>query len=216
MTVYLTPYLVAQLTGLAVALWRLRGTIKPPYWKAHRWFLAVVVAVEITAIALHNHPAGNHLLYNVFLPVEAAFVGNFLYRLLLPVSSRRFQQGCFIALLLVAAIYVGEMLTGGVYAIARHSITWLSFVLGGMSLFYLVLLAQVGVSERSVRQASFWWATGTAMFYTGTLLAGAGLPLLWESSVSWGGFSPYQLIFNGLNVVLYGAWVGAFLCIART
>ncbi len=217
MAVYLTPYLMAQVACLAASFRYLHGTDRETRrWQGHRGYLALVVAVEVAAVALRDDPAGNHLLYNLYLPVEGLFVGGFLYRLLRPMAPRRVRYGYLAAGLAVAAAYLGELALGGWGRLATGSVALLSLLLAAGGVLYLALLVRTDRGSPLWRHAPLWWAVGVAVFYLGTLLAVAGLPLLWASGDTVLGVAPYALVFGVSNAALYGAWIMAFVCTAAS
>lgn len=208
--------------GCLGAAWLLLRRRHGP-WHLHRYYLLVVLALELAGIAYAQYrwqvglpaawPATNHFIYNVQLLVTAAFVGWFLYRCIdwARPHRRRWLYGWYAV---VGMAYAAN-------AIANGGLGWLltgafkAFVLAVMAGgFYFLWLSQHGpVAHHRGFLARFIWVFATCSFYFGMALYLAFFDVLVRVRLPIADIEVSRVILNALNLTLYATWSYAFyLC----
>lgn len=175
-------------------------------WRMMVAYLAVVVAVEATGKHFSLHHLSNSELYNLYLPVEAAFVGYTFYTLLQ--KKAWIISGLFLFLL----SFVLELSLKGFteFLFITNIISSVVIVLYALYYFYELLKDDEYYDLR--RHAPFWWVAGTLLFYFGSTLVNLFMKYLRGLRSTDLGFDLRYYITTVLILILYSCWSYSFVC----
>lgn len=218
---YLTVFTLAEAACLGAAWLLLRRRHGP--WHLHRYYLLVVLALELAGIAYTQYrwqgalptgwPATNHWIYNLQMLVTAGFVGWFLYRCIdwLRPFSRYWLYGWYALFGLVYAW--NAFANGGLHWLLTHAFRALvlGVLIGG---FYFLWLSQrEGAAGYRGFFAYLLWVFATCAFYFGMALYLAFFDVLVRVRLPIADIEVSRLMLNALNVHLYATWTYTFyLC----
>ncbi len=178
-------------------------------WRLHRWYLGVVVFVEAGALMIANgFHQSTHWWYNLYLPIECAFIGWFLFRAIrrLKLLSWWWLYGWFAIFVIV---YIIDSLSIKAYAYNNNTSQLMraATVIGGLYYYYLL---QRSATYQNLRTfADFWWVNGVVYFnFSITVLHLFLLPQLGDAFV-WG-IPLFYILSTLLIVILYSTWIYAY------
>ena len=197
-----------ELACFLTALYCLRGD-RSSAWRLHRWYMGVVVFVELGAILIVNYfDRSTHWWYNIYIVIECAFISWFLFRCIrqLKPLSWYWLYGWFA---LFSAFYLVDTLKEKQYVYNNHSMQVMSvaFIVG--CLYYYYLLQRSLTHKKLSTFADFWWINGVMYFYFSSIVL-----YLFISQLAWvylWGLTLFHIINTVLIVIYYSTWIYAYL-----
>jgi len=182
------------------------------WWKNFSWFLLVTVLTEATGFYIHfGYRPGhsNEWLYNLYLPVEMAFLCLLLYRIM---KTYGMSVAWFIgAYAVFLCIYLVESTGNRFLHYSGLSNMFASImIVVCCCLFYYYLLRANDYIDLPV-YGPFWLISGLFIFYFGSTGLNSFLePLkkIYETT----GIPVRFIIMVVLNFILYACWSYAFIC----
>jgi hypothetical protein len=205
MVKYISINILAELSCLLFALFYLNKD--KSMWRLMVLFLLIIVSTEITGRQFTLVGISNQWLYNIYLLVEAGFVGFMFYKLL------KIRKAWMIAaLFLFLVTFVVESYLKGFqhFLSVTNLLSSTLFVI--FSLVYFYRLLQDEDHYDLILHPPFWWVTGCLFFYFGGTVCNIFfdyLSILKSSEIS---YPLRYIIFSLLNFILYSCWSYSFLC----
>lgn len=152
----------------------------------------------------------NHWIYNIFTLIEFTF-GIWILSKIIKFSRIKFLCiGCYN---IFYVSYALELITyRGIQTYFDKTNTLGSVIIICLSIFYYYLLFQQEEHVNLIKEPSFWFVSGYFIFYTTSISVDTFFEQLVNAKIK----SPVPLryiIMNILNLILYGFWIRAFLCL---
>ncbi len=179
-------------------------------WKTMIVFLAVVATTEVVGRQISHARMSNHWLYNIYLLLEAGFVGYMFYHLF-PKRKGLVYSG--LVIFLVSYSIEGYTSGFGHFFDVTNLISSTIFII--LSLYYYYLLLNQSKFYNLLQYAPFWWVTGVLFFYFGGTVCNIFFSYLIQLTTAEIRIPLRYYIFNILNLVLYSCWSYAFVCRSR-
>jgi hypothetical protein len=210
MSTYLTVNTTFELICFLTACFCLYND-KQPEWRFLIFYLFIICLTELSAIYIRKVVgSSNTPLYNLFLIVECLSVSVFFYYLYKRYVNRiRWLVGW---LSLFAICYAVEMWSNPLTSFASKTTSLLSFVFALACLHFYYLMLKDEKFEKLGNHAPFWWVNGTLIFYFGSTATNIFFDYLILDHITKFHQSIRYIIFNILNVFLYGCWSYAIIC----
>lgn len=208
MLIYFTTSTVSELVCLLFAiLCLLKDT--SIIWRSMILYLLITCVAELfgkfIAIKTHN----NQWVYNIFLLFEGGFTHLMFSNLFRKYINSKPIIICGFALFLIC--YIAEMSHHGFFKYNNFTYFFMSILFVLYALYYYYLLLRDNDTIILKYSAEFWWVAGTLFFYFGNTVCNLFNSQLDTLQI----FPNYQLaylIFNVLNIILYGLWSYSFIC----
>jgi hypothetical protein len=201
------PSLLIQVISLLVSSSLIFRRNSPKYLKVFPFFLLVTVIIEIIGWRLVVNGINATLLYNLFTTLEFEFYLFLLYNI---IQNPRFRKVilyciCFYPVLVIANISLIQVNT-------FHSITYAfgCLLIVTVCIYYFLELFQYSKSIDLKREPAFWMCSGLLFFYCCSFPLFGLLNFIHDvSGVIMRNLASIVMI---LNILLYSAFIVAFLC----
>ena len=183
---------------------------KNPAWRVLLIYQFATCLTEFTGIYLRDHHYSNSIVYDIFITAECGTVSYFFYSL--------FRQYFNPFKLLIGWAIVYFVIYIYEFVFINHfkgfvditaSVISVVFVLA--SLVYYYLMQKDDEYRTLVFSPSFWWVNGVLFFYFGSTVSNIFFEYLIKEETDFN-FTARYIIFNALNLLLYGCWSYAFIC----
>jgi hypothetical protein len=205
MSSYISFNIVVEFIALVFAFIFLRKD--KSFWKIMITYLGLVVLTEITGKHLRYLHYPNQWVYNIFLLIEAGFVGSVFYFLL-----KKNKAWIFSGLLLFLLSYGIELCTNGFMRFLSYTNIVSSTIFIFYCLYYYYLLINEEDHHDLKKHAAFWWVTGAVFYYFGGTVCNIMFDYLSSISSETLGYPVRYIVFCVLNFILYSCWSYSFLC----
>lgn len=154
--------------------------------------------------------SSNHMMYNVFLWVEACFVGSFLSYIFRPYVKTQYWPWYW--MLLFGGAFFTEFAYMNGAGFMHRTTTGMSVLIVVGCVYYFWLIWDGSDIANILAYAPFWWVVGTLYFYFGSTVSN----LLYEQlfllhEPRYKGSVRYAIMVM-LNIILYSIWSYAFYC----
>ncbi len=202
-------YLLVQASSFLVCIYLFKY-LKDTLLKYFLPFLLITLTVELTGFWLTRIGVKNYLLYNVFTTLEFIFYSFLFSKHLKTTLFKKLTIG-FIPFYAVMVFLNLQFLQG------YNSFHTYTFLLGS---FFIVLFCCLFFYESVLpehldfplaKQPFFWVCTGLLLFYMGSVIINALFEYLRSYDLQQEGKRIYGIINQSLNVVLYSAFIYAFI-----
>lgn len=207
---YFTVNTLSELICLLISLFCLFRDSNP-YWKILMYYMIAVYAIESIGIYQRIHQHANFHIYTAFLVAECAVVSIFFYHLFSK-YYRRAALLLFCWLTLFMLLYTVELgrnhFTG--YPYITSAIMSVVFVMA--SGYYYLLMMRDEEFRKLGKYPPFWVVNGFLFFYFGGTACNVFYDYLAHEKMTSLSLSIRYVIFNVLNILLYGCWSYAFIC----
>lgn len=179
-------------------------------WKYFKTYMLLTVLVEAAGWLLRTYwQLNNQWLYNLFAPVQAAFLCWIFYRIYpRQFNSRYFLGAC---LLLFGGVYAYECFTHPFTRFNNYG--WIVFsysIILACGLYYYFLLRDDEYTNLSC-YPPFWFVTGVFIHFFGSSVCTIFFNELVRINIAYN-ISLRYVLFILFNFILYGCWSYAFLC----
>lgn len=176
------------------------------FWRLMLVYMGLVVITEVTGKYLAGLHQSNQWLYNIFLLIEAGFVGSMFYHLL----KRKvwIVSGLFLFLL----SYALEVHHYGFMKFLSYTNIVSSILFICLSFYYYFMLINEENYHDLVRHDAFWWVTGAIFYYFGGTVCNFLFDYLSRIDSQTLQYPVRYIIFCVLNFVLYSCWSYSFVC----
>ena len=172
-------------------------------------------------LADRHHTHSNAWIYNILILFQAAFLSFMFYNLLGKyVNSKGLILSGLSAVFILYAYEtfqhcglkpVEGSIDTGFYLYNDLTNTVMSVLFVVYSFYYYYCLIKDESYERFAISPSFWWITGTLLFYFGTTACNMFYDQLKGVEISPKHYLT-SYIYNVFNVILYGCWAYSFIC----
>ncbi|SDT56229.1 hypothetical protein SAMN05216490_4055 [Mucilaginibacter mallensis] len=208
--IFLTFNTITELLCLLAAVLFLSKD-KDPAWRLAIIYMALTCLGECTGIyvrrCLHQP---NYPVYNTLLLFECAYL-SFFFKCLFR-SLGKNSNWLLAWFPLFFAVYIVELCYVHPADFADTTASFMSvfFVLLSLYFYYLLITGEKLLELWSYPE--FWWASGALFFYFGSTVCNTFFNYLSQDRIAVFNHSIRYLVFNLLNLILYGCWSYAFLC----
>jgi hypothetical protein len=183
---------------------------KPEFWRTFRFYLLAIVLVETTCNVLAMLSRNNVWLYNLIIPVMYGFQIWVFSRL---IRLPRLNIFYWFAYLSFAAFYVRDLaVQQTLFQIVGNAHSYGTILMIALSILYYYSLFQQEEYIDLYQEAAFWFVTGLFIFNTMSL----GMNIFFRQMVKLNVASSIrfaEIIIDILNLILYGSWIRAFICL---
>lgn len=183
---------------------------KNPIWRLFTVYLLITCITEEVGLILKRHGImrTNVFIYNILLLFESLFMSLMFLNIIC--HYRNFRPIFYSGLFLATFIFILEAIIHGLYIYNNITTTIISILFIGYGLYYYYLLIKDEDYYRLGKHAPFWWVAGTLFFYFGTTVSDLYFSIFNTKAALL--FTHRYLIYNYLNIVLYGFWGYSFVC----
>ncbi|MBA4257978.1 MAG: hypothetical protein C0446_02360 [Chitinophaga sp.] len=202
-------YLLVQASSFLVCIYLFKY-LKDTLLKYFLPFLLITLTVELVGFWLTKIGIKNYLLYNVFTTLEFIFY-SFLF-------SKHLKTTLFKKLTLGFMPFYATMVFLNLQFIQGYnSFHTYTFLLGSFfivlfcCLFFYESVLPEHLDHPLAKQPFFWVCTGLLLFYMGSVIINALFEYLRSYDLQEEGKRIYGIINQSLNVVLYSAFIYAFI-----
>ncbi len=202
-------YLLVQASSFLVCIYLFKY-LKDTLLKYFLPFLLITLTVELVGFWLTKIGIKNYLLYNVFTTLEFIFY-SFLF-------SKHLKTTLFKKLTLGFMPFYATMVFLNLQFIQGYnSFHTYTFLLGSFfivlfcCLFFYESVLPEHLDHPLAKQPFFWVCTGLLLFYMGSVIINALFEYLRSYDLQQEGKRIYGIINQSLNVVLYSAFIYAFI-----
>lgn len=202
-------YLLVQASSFLVCIYLFKY-LKDTLLKYFLPFLLITLTVELVGFWLTKIGIKNYLLYNVFTTLEFIFY-SFLF-------SKHLKTTLFKKLTLGFMPFYATMVFLNLQFIQGYnSFHTYTFLLGSFfivlfcCLFFYESVLPEHLDHPLAKQPFFWVCTGLLLFYMGSVIINALFEYLRSYNLQQEGKRIYGIINQSLNVVLYSAFIYAFI-----
>lgn len=202
-------YLLVQASSFLVCIYLFKY-LKDSLLKYFLPFLFITLTVELVGFWLTRIGIKNYLLYNVFTTVEFIFYAFLFSKHLKTVFFKKLTIGFipFYAFM----VFLNLQFVQGYNNF--HTYTFLLgsfFVVLFCCLFFYESVLPEHLDHPLAKQPFFWVCTGLLLFYMGSVIINALFEYLRSYDLQQEGKKIYGIINQSLNVVLYSAFIYAFI-----
>ncbi|AYL96140.1 hypothetical protein [Mucilaginibacter celer] len=183
---------------------------KTPAWRVLLIYQFATCLIEFTGIYLRDHHQRNSIVYDIFITAECGTVSYFFYYLF----RRYFKPFKLLAAwaFIFLTVYISEFVffkhfQG--YVDITASVISVVFVVASLVYYYLV--QKYDDYQSLLSSPEFWWVNGVLFFYFGSTVSNIFFQYLIKEETDFNLTARY-IIFNALNLLLYGCWSYAFIC----
>jgi len=202
-------YLLVQASSFLVCIYLFKY-LKDTLLKYFLPFLLITLTVELVGFWLTKIGIKNYLLYNVFTTLEFIFY-SFLF-------SKHLKTTLFKKLTIGFIPFYAMMVFLNLQFIQGYnSFHTYTFLLGSFfivlfcCLFFYESVLPEHLDHPLAKQPFFWVCTGLLLFYMGSVIINALFEYLRSYDLQQEGKRIYGIINQSLNVVLYSAFIYAFI-----
>lgn len=202
-------YLLVQASSFLVCIYLFKY-LKDTLLKYFLPFLLITLTVELVGFWLTKIGIKNYLLYNVFTTLEFIFY-SFLF-------SKHLKTTLFKKLTIGFIPFYAMMVFLNLQFIQGYnSFHIYTFLLGSFfivlfcCLFFYESVLPEHLDHPLAKQPFFWVCTGLLLFYMGSVIINALFEYLRSYDLQEEGKRIYGIINQSLNVVLYSAFIYAFI-----
>jgi hypothetical protein len=180
-------------------------------WYIHfTWYLAITVVVEslgyYTYFYLHR---SNHMIFNLFLPLEFVFTGWIMFKVYEPMLHSKYA--IMLTLAIVCIIYLTESITNDFSEYSTRANIAFSIAVVVSCLFYYYHLIKTDEYINVYKYGDFWVVTGLFIFYF--VETASNFFFTYTSSINRKSIIPIRFIIHIiLNFILYSCWAYSFIC----
>jgi hypothetical protein len=202
-------FLLAQIISFTVCL-ILFKTLRRTDLRLFLPFLLLTISVEIIGSWSIRHGIRNYLMYNVFTAFEFVFY-SYLFYIHFKIPLYRRIAIFFIPFYIICVFYNLAYLQG---INNFHTYTFLLgsfFIVVFCCLFFYESVLPEQLEKQLTKQPFFWVCTGLLLFYLGSVIINALFEYLRSFDMQEEGKRIYGIINQSLNVVLYSAFIFAFV-----
>ncbi|MEN9599687.1 MAG: hypothetical protein RL596_2006 [Bacteroidota bacterium] len=202
-------YLLTETSSFLVCLILYRA-LRSSNLKYFLPFLLLTLIVELIGFWYIQKGLRNYMMYNVFTSIEFLFYAFLFYR--------HFRQKVFkkIALFFIPLYILAVTINLSLIQGTNHFHTY-TFLLGSFfivvfcCLFFYESVLPEQLENKLTEQPFFWVCTGLLLFYLGSVIINALFEYLRSFDMQEEGKRIYGIINQSLNVVLYSAFIFAFI-----
>lgn len=209
MSVLTNLYLLVQASSFLVCI-LLQRTLRKSSLKYFLPFLLLTLVVELVGYWSIQHGIRNYLMFNIFTSFEFMFYAFLFYE--------NFKLGVFRKAALFFIPFYALAVTGNLlYVQGIHNFHTYTFLLGSFfivvfcCLFFYESVLPEQLDNQLTKQPFFWVCTGLLLFYLGSVIINALFEYLRSFDMQEEGKRIYGIINQSLNVVLYSAFIFAFV-----
>jgi len=207
---YLTANTVTEMICLLVSVIFLLKD-RSAYWRLFMSYLFIVCITETGGIYLRNIRVHNYGIYAVFLLFECSMISTFFYYIYRKYHHRISMFSIWAGVFLVA--YLTELFLSNFKAFPYQTATFMSVVFVIASLYFYLLILRDEKFRKLGTYPPFWITNGILFYYFGSTACNVFFDYLIQHDHSHApNLSVRYIIFNVLNVLLYGCWSYAFIC----
>lgn len=179
------------------------------FWKTSKYYLGIVVIVECICYYKANHHISNHWLYNLLLIFEALYISYMFYNLLKDYINVKLIILCGSTIIVI--LYIFETFNHSLLKLHDSTITVMSVIFVFYSYLYYYYLVKDENYINILYYPPFWWVAGTMLFYFGSTACNLGFTKLIIINRE-ARTQIRNIIFDILNLILYGCWSYSFIC----
>lgn len=183
-------------------------------WRSMILFLLITCLTEFGGLYIrHVYHQSNEWVYNIYTIFEVGFPSIMFAHLLN--QHRKSKLLVFTGLAFTYIVFILEL--SDFWILKENEITvpvmsvW--FVIYSLYYYYLFIKDDTYVNLKY--SASFWWVTGTLIYYFGSMANSLFFKVIFDHIHAEKG-SPLKIlsynISTALNVAMYGCWSYAFIC----
>ncbi len=202
-------FLLAQILSFIVCI-LLYKTLKSTELRFFLPFLFLTIFVELLGSWYVSHGIRNYLMYNVFTAFEFIFYAFLFYK---HFKLKGFKK----AALFFIPFYILCVTINVSFIQGPNNFHTYTFLLGSFfivtfcCLFFYESVLPDHLDNALTKQPFFWVCTGLLLFYLGSVIINALFEYLRSFDMQEEGKRIYGIINQSLNVVLYSAFIFAFL-----
>ncbi|MDB5200000.1 MAG: hypothetical protein JWO92_1963 [Chitinophagaceae bacterium] len=184
--------------------------LHPAWLRLFFYFLVFTLAVDAGAAFYSQYfKKSNHLILNIYLPVNFGFYFLLFFKAFERRSFKRFASLAFILFIL---FYLCDIIfIEGFYYFNIYSFCLGSILIVLCCLLYFMWLFTSDRVMNYFKMPMFWISTGLLFFYTGNLVQMSLMKYIIDNGLD-PGSRIYDFIMVTLNVLLYGAFTISFIC----
>lgn len=182
--------------------------LKIKVWRSQVAYLFLICATEIFGRVLLKvmGQVTNSWLYNIFLVIEAFFVGYMFYKLMAAKVKYINSHACvFVVIFLTSYIY--GIVDKGFMEFNDFCNTVVSVCYCIMGMYYFYWLMNRDEYVAILRFAPFWWVAGTLLYYFGSTV----LNIFHDTLINMKDHSIRRYMMQFINIILYGTWAYSFI-----
>jgi hypothetical protein len=202
-------YMLVEASSFFVCIFLYR-TLKSSNLKYFLPFLLLTVVVELLGHWSMSKGLRNYMMFNLFTSTEFVFYAFLFYK--------HFKQTGFkkAALFFIPFYILAVTLNITIIQGTNHFHTY-TFLLGSFfivvfcCLFFYESVLPEQLENKLTKQPFFWVCTGLLLFYLGSVIINALFEYLRSFDMQEEGKRIYGIINQSLNVVLYSAFIFAFI-----
>ncbi len=203
-------YLLVQASSFLVCILLYRSLRNTPL-KFFLPFLFITLTVELIGYWLTTRDTKNYALFNIFTTLEFVFYSFLFSKHLKTTVFKKLTIG-FIPFY-IFLVFINLQFVQG-YNVTFHTYTFLLgsfFVVLFCCLFFYESVLPEHLDHPLAKQPFFWVCTGLLLFYMGSVIINALFEYLRNYDLQQEGKKIYGIINQSLNVVLYSAFIYAFI-----
>lgn len=152
----------------------------------------------------------NHWIYNLFTPIEFTFGIWIIFKIFKSNSLKFFGLACYGVFYLS---YVTEWTKyGSIKTYFDKTNTLGSVIIIVLCMYYYYSLFQQEKYINLVKEPAFWFVSGYFIFYTTSISVDTFLEQIINFKIK-SSVPLRYIIMNVLNLILYGFWIRAFVCL---
>ncbi len=202
-------YLLVQASSFLVCIYLFKY-LKDTLLKYFLPFLLITLTVELVGFWLTKIGIKNYMLYNVFTTLEFIFYSFLFSKHLKTTLFKKLTIG-FMPFYAIMVFLNLQFLQG------YNNFHTYTFLLGSFfivlfcCLFFYESVLPEHLDHPLAKQPFFWVCTGLLLFYMGSVIINALFEYLRSYNLQQEGKRIYGIINQSLNVVLYSAFIYAFI-----
>jgi hypothetical protein len=175
------------------------------FWRLMLVYMGLVVITEVTGKYLAGLHQSNQWVYNIFLLIEAGFVGAMFYHIL-----KKNKAWILSGLFLLLVPYTLEVYHYGFMKFLSYTNIVSSILFICFSFYYYFMLINEENYHDLVRHDAFWWVTGAIFYYSGGTVCNFLFDYLSRIESTTLQCPIRYIIFCVLNFLLYAYWCYSF------
>lgn len=202
-------YLLVQASSFLVCI-LLYKTLKKSELRYFLPFLLLTLIVELVGYWFTLNDIRNYTMFNIFTTLEFVFYAFLFYNHLRTSIYRKLTLGFIPFYILMVFLNIRFVQGSQTF----HSYTFLLgsfFIVLFCCLFFYESVLPEHLDNPLTKQPFFWVCTGLLLFYLGSVIINALFEYLQSFDMQAEGKKIYGIINQSLNVVLYSAFIFAFV-----
>lgn len=202
-------YLLVEAGSFVVCV-LLYKTLKSSNLKYFLPFLLLTIVIELVGNWLMGKGIRNYLMFNLFTSIEFIFYAFLFYKHFKLTGFKKFALFFIPFYILCVTVNVSFIQGPNNF----HTYTFLLgsfFIVTFCCLFFYESVLPDYLDNALTKQPFFWVCTGLLLFYLGSVIINALFEYLRSFDMQEEGKRIYGIINQSLNVVLYSAFIFAFL-----